>query len=91
MRKRGKSGLGTVSVSGNGRRVVTTDRAETEQGRDNGPVRMNSTRYHTSPRPNRMNHRLGSSGKHFSQRDDRDNQFTDTPSHGSSLCVAYVF
>ncbi|KAI3988621.1 hypothetical protein MKX01_026985 [Papaver californicum] len=79
MRKREKSGLGTVSVSGNGRRVVTTDRAETEQGRDNAPARMNSTGYLMSPRPSWISHRLRSSKKYFSRRDGCDNQLMNTP------------
>ncbi|KAI3893223.1 hypothetical protein MKW92_043078 [Papaver armeniacum] len=83
MRKRGKSGLGTVSVSGNGRRVVTTDRAGTEQGRDNTPVRMNPTGYRTSP--SRISYRLGSSEKHFPRRDDRDNQLMNTPYNSSYI------
>lgn len=83
MRKRGKSGLGTVSVSGNGRRVVTTDRAGTEPGRNNAPVRMNSTGYRTSP--SRISYRLGSSEKHFPRRDDRDNQLMSTPYNSSYI------
>ncbi|KAI3860577.1 hypothetical protein MKX03_007928 [Papaver bracteatum] len=83
MRKRGKSGLGTVSVSGNGRRVVTTDRAGTEQGRNNAPVRMNSTGYRTSP--SRISYRLGSSEKHFPRRDDRDNRLMSTPYNSSYI------
>ncbi|XP_026384625.1 uncharacterized protein LOC113280181 isoform X1 [Papaver somniferum] len=85
MRKCGKSGLGTVSVSGNGRRVVTTDRARTEQGRDNASVRMNSTGYRMSPRPNRISHRLGSSEKHFPRRDDRDNQLMNASYNGAYI------
>ncbi|KAI3965786.1 hypothetical protein MKX01_010743 [Papaver californicum] len=85
MRKRGKSGLGTVSVFGNGRRVVTTDRVETEQGRDNAPVRMNSTGYRMSPRSSRISHRLGSSEKHFPRRDGRDNQLMKTPHNDSYI------